>query len=141
MTSRRKFLKQGTLGALAAGLTLGLGEKVSGRTAGAASNGLLGLNRAAFASQLHTTFVVKNGTEKVALELIEVTNLGSKTTTSGQREAFALVLRGSDNTPLEQDTYSIEHEKLGVFSFLTVPVGLCNKKSRHYEININRLHG
>src|ERR1044071_3976127 len=120
MTSRRKFLKQGTFGALAAGLTLGIGEKVTGRTAWSASHGLLGLNRAAFASQLHTTFVVKNGKEQVALELIEVTSLGSKTTTSGQREAFALVLRGSDNTPLEQDTYSIEHEKLGVFSFLMV---------------------
>jgi hypothetical protein len=102
---------------------------------------MLGLSRAAFASQLHTTFVVKNGAEKVHLELIEVTNLGPRTTTSGQREAFALVLRGSDATSLEQDTYAIEHEKLGVFSFLMVPVGLRNKKSRHYEININRLHG
>ncbi|HEY8188703.1 MAG TPA: twin-arginine translocation signal domain-containing protein [Pyrinomonadaceae bacterium] len=141
MTSRRKFLKQGTLGALAAGLTLGLGEKITGRTAWAASNRMLGLNRAAFASQLHTTFVIHDGTRRVPLELIEVTDLGSKKTGVGQREAFALVLRGDNATPLEQDTYAIKHEKLGVFSFLMVPIGLRNKNSLHYEININRLHG
>jgi len=141
MTSRRKFLKQGAFGALAAGLTLGLGERVTGHAAEAASNGMLGLSRSAFASQLHTKFVVNNGTEKVPLELIEVANLGSKKTSRGEREAFALVLRGGDDTLLEQDTYPIEHQKLGVFSFLVVPIGLRNKKSRYYEININRLHG
>lgn len=141
MTSRRKFLKQGTLGALAAGVTLGLGDKISGRTTWAASNGMPGLNRAAFASQLHTKFVVNNGKQKVELELIEVANLGSKRTVLGQREAFSLVFSGSDATPLEQSTYAIEHEKLGFFSFLMVPVGLRKKNSRYYEININRLHG
>jgi len=141
MTSRRKFLKQGTLGALAAGVTLGLGDKMSARTAGAASKGMPILNRAAFASQLHTKFVVNNGTKKVELELIEVTNLGSKRTVLNQREAFALVFSGTNATSLEQGTYSIEHEKLGVFSFLMVPVGLRKDNSRYYEININRLHG
>jgi hypothetical protein len=141
MTSRRKFLKQGTLGALAAGVTLGLGDKISGRAAGPASNGMPGLNRAAFASQLHTMFVVNNGKKKVELELIEVANLGSKRTVLGQREAFALVLRGGNETSLKQGTYAIEHEKLGFFSFLMVPIGLRNEKARYYEININRLHG
>ena len=139
MTSRRKFLKQGTLGALAAGLSFGLGDKVR---AGALSSSLPpGLNREAFASQLHTTFHIKRGSETVPLKLIDVANLGSKRTGGGQREAFALVLRGSDATSLEQDTYVIEHEKLGTFSFLMVPIGSRNKSSRHYEININRLHG
>jgi len=122
-------------------VTLGMGDKISGRTAWAASTGMPGLNRAAFASQLHTMFVVNYGAKKVELELIEVANLGSKRTALGQREAFALVLRGSDATPLEQGTYTIEHEKLGGFSFLMVPIGLRKKNSRYYEININRLHG
>ena len=141
MTSRRKFLKQGTLGALAAGITLGLGEKTKGRAVGTASPGVVGLDRAAFRAQLHTMFVVKQGKKQVPLELIEVTDLGSKSTVFRQREAFALLLRGSNNATLEQETYTIEHEKLGVFSFLIVPIGLRNKDSRHYEININRLHG
>jgi hypothetical protein len=139
MTSRRKFLKQGTLGALAAGLSFGLGDKVR---AGAMSSSLpLGLNREAFASQLHTTFHIKRGSEKIPLKLIDVANLGSRGKDRGLREAFALTLRGSDVTSLEQDTYVIEHDKLGAFSFLMVPIGMRGKGSRYYEININRLHG
>jgi hypothetical protein len=140
MTSRRKFLKQGTLGALAAGLSLGLGDKVR---AGAMSSFSLplGLNREAFASQLHTTFHIKRGSETVPLKLIDVNDIGSRRTMRGLREAFALVLQGSNATALEQDTYAIEHEKLGAFSFLMVPIGSRDKSSRYYEININRLHG
>ena len=139
MTSRRKFLKQGTLGALAAGVSFGLSDKV--RTAAMSSSLPLGLNREAFASQLHTTFHIKRGSGTVPLKLIDVVNIGSRQTTGSLREAFALVLRGSDETSLEQDTYVIEHQKLGAFSFLMVPIGLRDKSSRYYEININRLHG
>ena len=139
MTSRRRFLKQGTLGALAAGLSFGLGDKV--RAGAMSSSSPLGLNREAFASQLRTTFHVKRGSETVPLKLIEVSEIGSRRTAHGMREAFALVLRGSDATSLEQDTYAIEHDKLGAFSFLMVPIGLRDKSSRYYEININRLHG
>ena len=139
MTSRRRFLKQGTLGALAAGLSLGLGDKM--RAAAMSTFSPLGLNREAFASLLQTTFHIKKGSEKVPLKLIDVSEIGSRRTAGGLREAFALVLRGSNATPLEQDTYVIEHEKLGTFSFLMVPIGSRDKSSRYYEININRLHG
>lgn len=139
MTSRRKFLKQGTLGAFAAGVSLGLGNR-SGAAA-ISSSSPLGLNRAAFASQLQTTFHIKQGSQKIPLTLIDVVAIGSRSTARGLREAFALVLRGSNSTPLEQDTYAIEHEKLGTFAFLMVPIGFRNKNSRYYEININRLHG
>lgn len=139
MTSRREFLKQGALGAFAAGVSLGLGNR-SG-AAGMSSSSPLGLNRAAFASQLQTTFHIKQGSQKIPLTLIDVVAIGSRSTARGLREAFALVLRGSNSTPLEQDTYAIEHEKLGTFAFLMVPIGLRNKNSRYYEININRLHG
>ena len=139
MTSRRKFLKQGAFGALVAGVSFGLGDKV--RAASMSSSSPLGLNREAFASQLHTTFHVKTGSGTVPLKLIDVVNIGSRQTTGSLREAFALVLRGSDETSLEQDTYVIEHRKLGAFSFLMVPIGLRDKSSRYYEININRLHG
>jgi hypothetical protein len=139
MTSRRKFLKQGALGALAAGVSFGLSDKV--RAASMSSSSPLGFNREAFASQLHTTFHVKTGSGTVPLKLIDVVNIGSRQTTGSLREAFALVLRGSDETSLEQDTYVIEHRKLGAFSFLMVPIGLRDKSSRYYEININRLHG
>jgi hypothetical protein len=139
MTSRRNFLKQGTLGAIAAGFSLGLGDSLT--HVSASSRSPLGLNRAAFASQLRTTFLINQGSGKVPLKLIEVVDIGSKRTANGLREAFALILRGSDATPLKQETYTIEHEKLGTFSFLVVPVISRDTKSRYYEININRLHG
>ena len=139
MTSRRKFLTQGTLGAIAAGFTLGLGDKVIGREVLVSSTTTLGLNRAAFASQLQTTFLINDGTRKIPLKLIEVVDRGK--TMTGQREAFALVLRGTNFSPLNQETYAIEHEKLGRFSLLVVPILAQDKKARYYEININRLHG
>jgi len=139
MTSRRKFLTQGTLGAIAAGFTLGLGDKVIGREVLVSSTTTtLGLNRAAFASQLQTTFLINDGTRKIPLKLVEVVDRGK---TTGQREAFALVLRGTNFSPLNQETYAIEHEKLGRFFLLVVPILAQDKKARYYEININRLHG
>ena len=141
MTSRRNFLKQGTLGAIAAGFAFGLDDETTGRAALASSIGPFGLNRAAFASQLHTTFLINQGARKIPLKLIEVVDLGSRQTGRGVKEAFALVLRGSNASPLEQETYTIEHRKLGGFCFLVVPIFARDKSARYYEININRLHG
>jgi uncharacterized protein DUF6916 len=141
MTSRRKFLKQGTLGALAAGFTLGLGDKIIGRTVAGSSTGLFALDRAAFSSQLHTTFVINDGSRKVPLKLIEVADLGSKKNTTSPREAFSLVFRGSNSSPLKQETYSIDHAKLGRFSMLMVPIFARDNSMLYYEINVNRLHG
>jgi hypothetical protein len=141
MTSRRKFLKQGTLGAIAAGFTVGLGNKAIGRTAVDSSTHLSRLDRAAFASQLRTTFVINSGSRKVPLKLIEVSELGTKRAINGRREAFALVFSGNHSSPLKQETYLIEHEKLGAFSMLVVPILARNEKERYYEINVNRLHG
>ena len=141
MTSRRKFLKQGTLGAIAAGLTVGLADKAIGRADVDSSNRLFSLDRAAFASQLRTTFVINSGSRKVPLKLIEVNDLGSKRGINGRREAFSLVFSGNRSSALKQETYLIEHEKLGGFSMLVVPVLARNESVRYYEINVNRLHG
>jgi len=83
MTSRRKFLKDETLDALAAGFSFGLGDRSVTRAAAMSSSQQSGLNRAEFASLLQTS----------------------------------------------------------AFSFLMVPIGSRDNSSRHYEININRLHG
>ena len=141
MTSRRKFLKQGTLGAIAAGVTVGLADKAIGHTSVGSSNPLIGLDRKAFASQLRTTFVINDGRRKVPLKLVEVSDLGSKRVISGRREAFALKFSSKYQSPLKQETYLIEHEKLGAFSMLVVPVSARDNEVRYYEINVNRLHG
>jgi hypothetical protein len=140
MTSRRKFLKQGTLGALVAGFAFGAGKNTLGASSGPADLPF-DLNRAAFASQLQTTFVVTDGKKKIPLKLINVLDRGSRKTMTRDREAFTVVLRGGNSSPLRQQTYDIEHEKLGSFTLLLVPVSARDTNARYYEININRLHG
>jgi hypothetical protein len=124
--------------ALAAGIPSGLTRTVLAETV-VSSPSALDLTMANFAAQLNTTFQIAQGSSRVALKLIEVANLGSKQT-SGGREAFLLSFRGANATPLKQDVYHIEHEKLGRFALLVVPVVSRDKSAGAYEVIINRLH-
>jgi hypothetical protein len=137
-TSRRDFLRQGTLGALAAGVSLAVTNKTLAREVLSSSASPLVLDRAVFQAQLKTSFLI--GVSKVRIRLIEVFDLGSRQTASGKREAFTLTFRGDNGSPLRQDTYRIEHEKLGMFSLLIVPIVSRDKSARYYEAVINRLH-
>ena len=147
MVSRRNFLKKGTLGAVAAGVSIGLTEKAaainsSGPAAGlAAADAGARLDRAAFASQLNTTFRVKVGNRSLNVKLVEVKDLGSRGEGPNKREAFALTFRGDRQSALRQETYTIEHARLGSFSFLVVPAPPREESARYYVANINRLHG
>ncbi|MCU1265473.1 MAG: hypothetical protein JWM21_1791 [Acidobacteria bacterium] len=138
ITSRRSFLKHGSLLALAVGIPAGLTRTVLAGTF-VSPPSALDLTMANFVAQLNTTFQIGQGSSKVALKLIEVANLGPKLT-SGGREAFLLAFRGNNATPLKQDVYHIEHEKLGRFSLLVVPVVSRDKSAGAYEVIINRLH-
>ena len=137
-SSRREFLKRGTFVALAAGVPLALTEAAFGmdRTTSAAA----GLNMASFKSKLGTTFLLNHETAKVKVTLVDVTSFATKKQTEAGKEGFSLMFRGPKETTLKQDTYVIEHEDLGMFSFLVVPVGTKNKRAPHYEAVINRLH-
>ena len=147
MVSRRNFLKKGTLGALAAGVSLGLTEKAAALNSSASAAGVAAtdpgarLDRAAFTSQLNTTFRIKVGSRATQLKLVDVVDLGSRGEGSAKREAFALTFRGDKQSALKQETYSIEHPRLGEFSFLVVPAPPRDGSARYYEVNINRLHG
>ena len=138
--SRREFLKRGTLMALAAGVPLSFSEQVLGGevTPSSAGSGLM--DRAAFEKQLHTEFLLNHGAAKVPVKLVDVTNLASRKHNQPGKEAFSLIFRGAKETTLCQDTYLIEHEKLGMFSFLIVPVKIRNNHAAHYEAIINRLN-
>lgn len=137
-SSRREFLKRGTLGALAAGVPLGLSERVSAR--GTTPSTAAALNLAAFKSQLGTMFTINDETSKVRVKLVDVTNLASRKQTAAGKEGFSLLFRGPGETILEQNTYLIEHEQLGMLSFLVVPVRTRDTRSPYYEAIINRLH-
>jgi len=137
-TSRRDFLKNGSLVALAAGVPMGLAEKAAGSKNAVPSVGF-GLTRAAFMAQLNTDFLINIDGAKVAVRLVDVTDL-PKRGAAGRKEAFSLLFRGDRSDLLKQDTYLIEHEKLGLFSFLIVPVMNRDKSAPRYEAIINRLH-
>lgn len=136
-SSRREFLKRGSLMALAAGIPMGVGEKALGMKAIPAG---AGLSKAAFESQLNTKFLINQDAAKVAVTLVNVTNLASRKETRTGKEGFSLVFRGPKETALQQNTYVIEHETLGMFSFLIVPIRARDDRAAHYEAVINRLH-
>ena len=134
-SSRREFLKRGTFVALAAGVPLALTEKASGMSTTAT-----GLNLASFKSQLGTNFLINHQASKVKITLVDVTSFATRKQSAAGKEGFSLLFRGPKEATLKQDTYLIEHEQLGMFSFLVVPVGTKDTRAPHYEAVINRLH-
>ncbi|MDQ1708520.1 MAG: hypothetical protein QOJ88_1731 [Pyrinomonadaceae bacterium] len=136
-TSRRDFLKKGSLVAIAAGVPLSLTQSALGRK-DASPEVPLGLTKEGFEAQLNTTFLISDGSEKIGLRLVNVTDLRRRESPAG-KEGFSLLFKGDESTALKQNTYVIEHDKLGLFSFLIVPVMSRQKKTRHYEAIINRL--
>lgn len=148
--SRRKFLRAGTLVAIAAGLpsrTLlaeTLGETSSLLPASSHLRAGLSLDRKAFTGCLNTKFAFVHGeAEPVAVKLIEVSDLtpgpGKLSATATGKECFAAVFIGSRNAPLRQETYAVTHATLGKFSMLVVPIAR-KKEGIYYEAVFNRLH-
>ena len=137
-SSRREFLKRGSLMALAAGVPLSLTEKASGM--GTATSKTAGLTMASFKSQLGSSFLINHEASKVKITLVDVTSFASRKQTAAGKEGYSLLFRGPKETTLKQDTYLIEHEQLGMFSFLVVPVGTKDTRAPHYQAVINRLH-
>ena len=135
-SSRREFLKRGTLVALAAAVPLGLAEKAAGMGTSKAA----GLNMASFKSQVGTSFRINHQASKVKIKLVDVANFASRKQTAAGKEGFSLLFRGPQEITLKQDTYLIEHEELGMFSFLIVPVGTKDTRAPLYEAVMNRLH-
>jgi len=136
-SSRREFLKKGSLMALVAGIPVTFTKVVSGM---GTTTSAAGLNLESFESQLGTNFVINHETAKVKTKLVHVNNFASAKQTAAGKEGFSLLFRGPKETVLEQNTYLIEHEELGMFTFLIVPVGTKDTRAPHYEAVINRLH-
>ncbi|HKO62061.1 MAG TPA: twin-arginine translocation signal domain-containing protein [Pyrinomonadaceae bacterium] len=137
-TSRRNFLKNGTIVALAAGVPLGIAAKVSAGIISPSAPAEAGsLDKAAFEAALNSKFVVNANQARVSVKLIDVQDLGSR---ADGREAFSLMFRGDVLNSLQQNTYVIEHDQLGTFSFLLVPMKRDDRGRSRYEAVINRLY-
>jgi hypothetical protein len=93
------------------------------------------LTSANFAPHLHETFKLSLGPwgqphdpaahgEALALELIEVADLGDETATDpARRRPFSLIFRQPNGAYLPQRIYTIEHAALGRLDLFLVPIG------------------
>ena len=155
--SRRKFLKAGGLVVLSTGVPLKImagqqslsdtpqsiaGHKIPN---GSPLNAAFHLRMETFTSQLNTKFQIHHEATKVTeVKLIEVTDLRAEHFKRGageaDKECFSIVFLGPRRTPLQQNTYAMDHHELGRFDVLLVPIGKSNQ-GLYYEAVFNRLFG
>lgn len=105
---------------------------------------LYNLTSAMFTENLKTKFGFSLGGVKLGyMVLIAVNNLNPpfvKNVVTNGKECFSLVFQGPRSLPLRQETYTIDHGKMGTFQLLVVPGDASNPSGRHYEAVINRLY-
>jgi Domain of unknown function (DUF6916) len=93
-----------------------------------------------FRRQVNTAFVVRAGSQPVKLVLARAT--ASSTTLVGSEvsvnESFSLLFQGPAQPPLKQETYLIEHPRLGCFPMFIVPVGRAHAAYCRYEAVFSR---
>lgn len=93
------------------------------------------LTQASLAPHVGETFLVEaTPQQRAALHLLQLHDL--KTATSQGGECFSLLLRGTDQQPLAQDTYIVRHAKLGVFPLFIVPVHSGDGASTHRDYHV-----
>ena len=93
------------------------------------------LHRDTFSEQLNTKFRIHLAdAESLELELVEATDCGS----NARQERFSILFRGPADTYIAQGMYRIEHDKMGSFDLMIVPVR-ADKEGISYEAIFNRL--
>jgi hypothetical protein len=137
-TSRRKFLKTGSIVALCAAFPLSVKARslTIGRTLlpFIGANTTPALDMTAFSNCLQTKFALTANGSTAVVRLVSVRDLRSDKTRQGGKECFSLLFSGAAGSSLPQATYRINHRALGKFQLLVVPVG-----TNSYEAVINRL--
>ena len=153
--SRRRFLRAGSVAALAAAVPLkaalvatgqgtrkGLDGNPSDRLPDEIANGPLSYyTKSAFSAYLNSTFLVQAsafGTIEVTLTQVIDFASGNVANQAGQ-ECFSLLFKNGDGAALPQGTYGVEHAALGAFALLLVPGGADDNGRQSYVAVINRL--
>jgi hypothetical protein len=154
--SRRKFLKAGTLVALAAAIPLSITGVASGQQkSGPHSSPTRGFpippesyrspvtyfRKSTFSPYLNSTFLIRlDAKQSIELTLVRVADSGI---TEGRasdeavgKECFSLLFRGANNRLLKQRLYTIEHGALGKFSLFLAPAGK-ETRGQFYQAVIN----
>ena len=98
------------------------------------------LRSATYAGLLGERFRVRLGASNaVDVELASVTDLSSRSSFEGSGECFSILFRGPQDQPFQQNTYTLQHDQIGVFDLFLVPIGP-DATPPTYEAVVNRLH-
>jgi hypothetical protein len=142
--SRRKFIRVGTIAAIAAGIPIRPGlialahDVLDNADGSPATDPLANYTQSTFAQYVNSIFRLR-GSTTVDLTLVKVEDtLPAKVSRAGGRESFALSFRGG-SIKLPQDTYIVEHAALGTFRLFLVPSGADENGAQGYVAIINRL--
>ena len=146
--NRRKFLKTGSIVAIAASLPIKVAanalEKTNKPTNAVATppppvSAIPGFSMESFAKHLNSKFIVSDSNAKrTVMKLTEIKNW-KKDSNNTRGECFSLVFSTMNRNELRQNTYAFQHRTLGSFELLVVPAGK-NGNTYHYEALFNRLH-
>ena len=142
--SRRKFIRVGTIAAIAAGISIrpsliALAQDVVDKAGGSTvTDPLANYTQSTFAQYVNSVFRLR-GFTTVDVTLVKVEDtLPVKVSRAGGRESFALFFRGG-SIKLPQDTYTVEHAALGTFQLFLVPSGADENGAQGYVAVINRV--
>jgi hypothetical protein len=152
--SRRRFLRAGTVAALATAVPFKGAPSAAGQGVRKDRDGnpsdllpdsivessLSYYTKGVFSAYLNSTFLVR----AVALGTIEVTLTQVRDTSSGVasrtgEECFSLLFQSSNSWALRQGTYGIEHAAIGSFALFLVPGGPDANGNQSYLAVVNRL--
>jgi hypothetical protein len=89
-----------------------------------------------FTQHLHTKFRFKLDPEDVELELVEVKRYEGGNHDQEAMESFSIFFNGPPNPLLAQQTYSVEHARMGTFDLFIVPIAR-QPDGYHYEAVFN----
>ena len=158
-SSRRVFLRAGTMAVLSAGFWLG-GEAIAFGQSAARTDAksqsektAFQLTRSKFIPHLTESFRVRLNGEEVYLQLVDVTDLKQASISKSalakvedalfkaklHEESFTLLFRSMNETLLPQKTWKLEHDTLGAIELFLVPVGRPDGPWHFYEAVFNRL--
>ncbi len=158
-STRRGFLRAGTMAILSSSLWLG-GEAVAfGQSAARADAKPLSekpafqLTRSKFTPHLTESFRVRLNGEEVYLQLVDVADLKQASVALSalrkiedasfkaklHEESFTLLFRSMNETLLPQKTWKLEHDTFGTIELFLVPVGRPDGPWHFYEAVFNRL--
>ncbi len=144
-TTRRKFLINGIVTTIFAGLITRFGGVASGqRNPGGSVQSkdtdlVAYYDKAAFAAYVKSDFRFHvEGRQTKYLRLVKVEDFPVKERLRTVDECFRLAFTAPRGTNLAQKTYGVEHAALGTFALFIVPIGIQYGNEEHYEAVFNR---